>query len=489
MALNPTTRTIQQGNSATSDLTLTRTGGFTGAVAITVTGQPTGMTVTPNPASVTGTTSTLTIQVGATTATGNHTLTIHGTATGLAEQTATLTVTVTTSGAGGNVTYTFCPQIGLPLFVAVQDGTGAWTRVTGTNNVYTFNVGTRGGIAYVTSSGANQFTLNVLYATQSELTGQGQGQCTSTAPTKTINGTVANVGLTEQAYISMGGGFAFVTGALGTSFQLTNVLDGPRDLIAGRLALSGSNFALNKAIIRRAQNPANGSTMAVLDFNAAEAFNPVVRNVTVNNLTTDNATVQMFYFTPTGTAGIFFTEGAGSASASKQYPGVPAANQVTGDLHMMMVVASPAGVPTTMRSVSKMFKDAVDQTVDLGPVPSAVTVSSAATTPYLQPRVQSNLQTEYNKYLFASFGQASGGVTRTTILSTTAAYLGAATAVDIAVPNLSGLTGWDNLWGLVNGVALNWSYTAYGWTAAGGILASPFLEGGLIRTGTRIGTF
>src|SRR5262249_30607999 len=63
LAASPTSLSIAAGASATTTLTVTRTGGFADTVSCSISGQPAGVTGTFNPASITGTSSILTLAV------------------------------------------------------------------------------------------------------------------------------------------------------------------------------------------------------------------------------------------------------------------------------------------------------------------------------------------------------------------------------------------------------------------------------------------
>jgi len=87
ISASPTSKTIVQGGSGTSTITITSLNNFNSAVSLSITGLPTGTTGTFSPTSVTppaggSATSTLTINVGASTATGTYTLTVTGTGGG-----------------------------------------------------------------------------------------------------------------------------------------------------------------------------------------------------------------------------------------------------------------------------------------------------------------------------------------------------------------------------------------------------------------------
>ncbi len=99
LSASPTSVSVAQGKSGTSTITSAVTGGFDTAVNLTATGQPTGVTVTFSPTSITGAgTSTMTMAVASTTATGTYPITVKGTA-GSTTETTTVTLTVTAAGS------------------------------------------------------------------------------------------------------------------------------------------------------------------------------------------------------------------------------------------------------------------------------------------------------------------------------------------------------------------------------------------------------
>ena len=79
-----------------------------------------------------------------------------------------------------------------------------------------------------------------------------------------MSGSVANVAETQFAEINLGNTSSSVSD--GASFTLTRVPDGPVDLVATRGTTTSGSAALDKMIIRRGLNPANNSTLPVLDF-------------------------------------------------------------------------------------------------------------------------------------------------------------------------------------------------------------------------------
>jgi GH35 family endo-1,4-beta-xylanase len=98
LSANPSSLTVNLGASGTSTITITRSGGFTGAVALSAGGLPAGVTASFNPASATGTSSVLTLAASATATLGAATVTVTGTGGGLT-RTTTINLTVSQSQA------------------------------------------------------------------------------------------------------------------------------------------------------------------------------------------------------------------------------------------------------------------------------------------------------------------------------------------------------------------------------------------------------
>jgi Abnormal spindle-like microcephaly-assoc'd, ASPM-SPD-2-Hydin len=103
LSANPTSLSIAQGASGTSQITVVPLNGFSGSVNLNATGLPTGVTAqfSPNPAT---STSTLTLTASGTAAQGTSTITITGTS-GALTHTTTLKLTVT-AATGPAVTLT-----------------------------------------------------------------------------------------------------------------------------------------------------------------------------------------------------------------------------------------------------------------------------------------------------------------------------------------------------------------------------------------------
>jgi subtilase family serine protease len=97
---SPGSVSVVQGNSGSSTISTTVSGGFDSAVALSASGQPSGVTVSFSPTSITGSgSSTMTMAVSAGTTAGTYTITVTGSGGGMTH-TAAVTLTVTTPVAG-----------------------------------------------------------------------------------------------------------------------------------------------------------------------------------------------------------------------------------------------------------------------------------------------------------------------------------------------------------------------------------------------------
>jgi hypothetical protein len=102
ISANPSSLSIAQGSNGTSTISTAVTSGSAGTVSLTASVSPSGPTASLNPTSVTaGGSSTLTVTVGSTVATGTYTVTVTGTE-GSASHSTAVTVTVTAGGGGGS---------------------------------------------------------------------------------------------------------------------------------------------------------------------------------------------------------------------------------------------------------------------------------------------------------------------------------------------------------------------------------------------------
>jgi hypothetical protein len=428
--------------------------------------------------------------------TGTFTLTVTGSGESVADATASLSLEVTAAPSGESVTLTFCEASGVPAWLAIQDGNGPWVPVQPEGTVFgggpqlqgtaTYNfqiTSNRGGIAQVFLNNG-MARLELFYAAADELGGQGDDHCVGTGVTKTVTGSVTGMGATDWASIGLGDAATTVVSGGGAGpypFTLMEVDDGPHDLLAGLAALTaaGGGFSLDliKVIIRRSQNPADNAVLPLLDFGSAEAFDPVMRNLTLNNLGTDATVAWMAYTTGSTSTSTFFNDFQAVAGNTRTYPGIPTAKQETGDLHSLTLIAADPNATTLdrQRTANLFFREATDRTVNFGPDLAMPTITVPDATPYAKPRTQYPLQAEYGDYWYVTFDQ-TGGRQNSAGLGATPGYLNGGD-FDFTIPEFSGLTGWDDAWGLEAGLDTTWGMFGVGWNTPGGIPGGVFHRG------------
>src|SRR5688572_25344274 len=159
ISANPAVIPVNQGASGTVEITLTRTGGFTGAVALTARDFPLGVTVGIAPPQLVGSalSATVTFTVAASVTAGAYTGSIEASALTMRSAVAVKLTVLPPAPAGNNVAYYFCNVADVPAFLAYQDGSGAWQKVTGSvvgaSTTYGFNISQgRGGVLIVYQS-------------------------------------------------------------------------------------------------------------------------------------------------------------------------------------------------------------------------------------------------------------------------------------------------------------------------------------------------
>ena len=499
LSINPTTVSIQQGQNGSATVTISKTGSFTGNVTLSAVGLPANVTASFNPAAASPprasatrdaeTTSTMTLTVAGSVAPGNYPFQIKGVAQGEEDELINVSLAVTAPPGPGNASIKFCDLDNLPIWFAYKDGTGgAWTQVTGVvagdGTTYTYSINqSTGAYAWVTGSASDGYTTSVTHGTQAQLTGNN-GQCPTAPFSRTLNGSVAGIGPTDQVQVAMGGSGANASIAQ-TTFQLEGVLDAPSDLIAVRNTVSiGPPLTITPqgVIIRRALNIATGGTIPVLDFGAgpAEAFVPATASVTINGAGTDNLVSSMRYITPTTSASL---SQAINPTSPVTMHGIPAARQENNDLHELGVIASTLQSDT--RGHFQWFKALANQTVDLGVALNAPTLSNLGNAPY--PRLQSTgtIQALYDDY-FSLTSLQQGGTAADDRQWLIVVYRGVFTGgtYTMAIEDMTG-AGYQTAWALKVGIQTMLTTQATGFSTNG--ISNPMIEGGFADFASRTG--
>ena len=325
---------------------------------------------------------------------------------------------------------------------------------------YGFAINGTGALAYVAprnGSAANYgYATTVIYATAAELQLFSHDACQyAMRGEKSVGGIALGLGATENASLKLGSSMGFATGG-GTAapFLISNVADGPHDLIASRYTNGLAFPVTSKLIIRRGMNPANGSSMPALDFNSAEAVAPVVSTLSVAGVGGQAVFMISGFTTATGTEQTFTA--AATTTGSIQYLGVPTASLAPGDLHELMVsVDDGAGAARLVLSFARI---ASDRTIEMGPSIGELSVSTVATSPSIRLRMQIPAQNAYAKSMVAGFFGGEGPGNRKVVLAVTANYLGAApSAWSVTMPDLSTAAGYQASYGMTSQTGLKYT--------------------------------
>ena len=197
---SPTSVSVVQGNKGTSTITTVVSGGFNSAIALSATGQPTGITVTFNPQSIPAPgsgSSTMNITVASTTATGTYPITVTGTG-GSTTHATTVTLTV---AAAASADFTISASPTQITVARSHSGTSTIARVAlnGFSSAITLSASGQGssqnvsfGPNPIAASGSGTSTMTVTVGRRARvgaytitLTGTGGGK-THTA-TVTLN--------------------------------------------------------------------------------------------------------------------------------------------------------------------------------------------------------------------------------------------------------------------------------------------------------------
>ena len=201
ISASPTSVSVVQGSNGSSTISTAVVDGFNAAIALTASGQPTGVTVTFNPTSIAAPgsgSSTMSMAVASTTATGTYTITVTGTGGGITQKT-TVALTVT-AAAGADFSISASPTA-----ISVVRGKSGTSTITtaalnGFDSAVTLSASGEGNQQRVTFSpnpiaapGSGSSTMTVTVGTRASagvhtitITGTGGGKTHTTTVALTV---------------------------------------------------------------------------------------------------------------------------------------------------------------------------------------------------------------------------------------------------------------------------------------------------------------
>lgn len=447
------------------DLVIRRSAGYTGPVTLSASGLPAGVTAEFAVNPVTGTSATVDIVVGADATPGTYRFALTATGSGVRASSIAIDLLVVASRLT-NVVVAYCTATA-PAWVASQDGNGDWRRllpeVQGGRTIFRRDFVTdRGGIATATPFLGGALTvLDVLYGAPAELASVGDTNsvdCGGGDP-KDLFGSVAGLGADESALISTGNVLRASVPAGRTTFHLSGIPSGPRDLLASRTTPAAGGAAVTSLLLRRDVDLPDDADIGTLDFTSLEAFAPATATVRIEGLFPEGAISGTRLRTSNSDLLLTNLTEAPTASA-RPYFAIPENRLLTGDLQVLRVTT--AGPSSENRDAELYFRSPTDRTLALGSPLAPPTITAVSTAPSLRVRAQFAPQAEYDRSTSIVYEQ--GPSSALVVVTMTSAYAGLGGGYDLIVPDLSGVAGFDPAWALVPGAQLLWSATRVGGT-------------------------
>ena len=489
----------------TVNVQITRTGGFADTVHLSMTDLPVSIGATLNPAATLAN-ATLTIAVGSKVDPGTYTGTLHATATGQLERTTRLTVVVQSSST--DIVWRFCSPVPSPVFVAVQDGVSPYAGVTAAGDgSFTTSLasgkgavvlvvpglpdtataapghvaGRRPDVARITATGSG-YTTYMYYGTVSDLQQVAAAQCPASGAPRTLHGSVAGIHAGDAWAVGMGGASAIGMPGAAASFTLANVLAGTRDLVAARAPAQDNQTLADAIVLRRALNPADGATLPVIDFGAAEAFAPATGTLNVSAIPSGASTEVVLGFTTASGTSAFLGQLDAVTTASRLIPVMPTARLQAGDLHTVTATAENASVEL----VATLYAGQVGSwALAFGTPPQAPTADVYATTPLVRLRTRGSfgpVGEAYGAMVHATFAQPTAQ--RATVVYQSRNYVGSTGSFEIRTGGYNTLAGWNEAtYGFQTGAPARWTVELL----SAGYLSTP-ADGTVLQTMRAIGS-
>jgi hypothetical protein len=265
----------------------------------------------------------------------------------------------------------------------------------------------------------------------------------------------------------------------------SDVPAGPVDLV-GSLTTPGQPPE-RILLIRSLSLPPGGTLASEINFHGSGSSEPATAAATVTGGAGDDLEIFVDLVTANGQAGLWF-DLSPSPDANRVWAGLSPTVTQSGDLHGLFVFAS-ATDGSGFRHAIKYVGPVEDQSLALGPVIDAPTVSQLDGGPYPRFRFQSALPLEYDKRLTIDvFGRPGPG--NIYGILATGAWLDAAGspgAFDITMPDVAGLAGFPAAARLTPGTN-DVVVSAAGWANGPGIFDLRPTLGAEHKESTRYGT-
>lgn len=362
-----------------------------------------------------------------------------------------------TAGCGGNssptgntapgdtvkLDYSSCAPASMPVWLAEQDGNGAWTHVTGTGNVYTFTISAPKAAFAVVTVKSGIYTTTVNYFSHTELVALSGSVCPAPGGSS-VSGTVSNRPTAGVMTVSIGSQMTVVSGV--GAYQLSNVASGTQTVVAysQNPAAPGSSGA---AAILRSVAVSPGPNTVNVDFATAAALQSATFMVTGGS-TGHTFITSMAYLTPTACSvhPLYSMQGAYGSASTTQY-GISAALDAASDFHRFTAEDdSGTGNASSNRRITVTFQPFATQSMALPAAVPAGTITPLSGGIGVRRQIALTLPADYASFRF-TYADAAGN---STSLTASAQYLGGS-AVTLGVPDFSAAGGYLATYGAGSG--------------------------------------
>jgi hypothetical protein len=440
----PDSITVYQGTTKSTNITLQRTALDT-TVAISFENLPMGFTATATPDNVPGNSSTIAVSVASNAAAGAHDITIVATPAGWpadAASRATLRVTVREVPAGpGNVVldWSTCTA---PAWLAVQDGSGPWTRVIPVSGFFKFTVNSSVG-AFAFRDGTD--VLSVRYLSRSQLTREPFDMCPSTAPTRSVRGTGIHTDATAEQYTyGFGGAFATST-ASNPNFTLFGIRPGLHDLVVWAQSTLPQSF---RGMFLRDLEFVDGGSLEPVDL--AGSFVAATATATISGLLNNETFSHAMSYLTTSAC----TENPMYSLGGAVMFGVPNAFQRPGDFHQLTINAATA---TRVRSTTTSFHRLESKTVGFG---TQIAIVGVGSVPGGYRRLSASVGNVAPAFNGSAVFRYQSSTKSVEIRATMAAL--ASSSFVLTTPDFTSVEGWESQFGPAPDASGTWTVTLDG---------------------------
>lgn len=252
----------------------------------------------------------------------------------------------TPAGGGANPTTVNVTTVGTVPWLAAQDGTGAWTTLSGSSFTVSNSAG-KYGIAWVCNLGSGQNEVHVTQATTTDATGvTASCQASASTGSGSISGTITNIPSGGSAYIAIGGQrMGVTTSGTSATFTLSGIATGTQTIIA--YGMQPSTNALASVYVFRNFTINSGSNSAIT-VNLADATYAVSSGLSVQSVSltgapaSETSGVAAAYLSGAASGNIL----ASSGTSLLTYPVIPASLAQASDKYEFVGEAYTSGYYT-----------------------------------------------------------------------------------------------------------------------------------------------